>query len=101
MQIKVHSIHFDADTSLLEFVQEKVNKLDNFYDNIISGEVFLRLDKSDNRENKISEVKISIPGKELFAKKHGKSFEEATDETVEAIRRQILKFKGKQMDRTS
>lgn len=101
MQIKVHSIHFDADISLVNFVEERINKLDHFYDNIIGGEVFLRLDKSDSRENKISEVKISVPGKELFAKKHGKSFEEATDGAIEAIKRQIQKVKGKKMGRTA
>ena len=101
MQVKVHSIHFDADKTLIEFVQDRVNKLEHFYDHIIGGEVYLRLDKSESRDNKISEIKILIPGKELFAKKQGKSFEEATDETIAALRRQIEKVKGKQLDRTS
>lgn len=95
MQIKIHSIHFDADHKLLEFIQERMDKLDQFNENIVSGEVFLRLDKSDDNQNKISEIKLSIPGKELFAKKQAKSFEESTDEAVEALRRQILKNKPK------
>ncbi len=61
------------------------------------GEVFLRLDKSEDKANKIAEVKILIPGKELFAKKQCKSFEEATDTAVEALRRQIKKVKGKRL----
>ena len=101
MQIKVHSIHFDADKELVDFVQERINKLEQFYDHIIGGEVYLRLDRSDSRENKITEIKILIPGKELFAKKQGKTFEEATDDSIEAIRRQIQKVKGKLLGRTS
>ncbi|MEM7163487.1 MAG: ribosome-associated translation inhibitor RaiA [Bacteroidota bacterium] len=95
MQLQVHSIHFDADVKLVNFIKDRISKLDLYYDNIISGEVFLRLDKSDVRDNKIAEIKINIPGKEIFAKKQCKSFEEATDTTIEAIRRQIQKFKGK------
>ncbi len=95
MQLQVHSIHFDADVKLVNFIQERIKKLELYYDNIISSEVFLRLDKSDVRDNKIAEIKINIPGKEIFAKKQCKSFEEATDVTVEAVRRQIQKYKGK------
>ncbi len=95
MQVKVQSIHFDADIQLIAFIEEKLSKLGQFHDRIIRGDVFLRLDKSDNMENKIAEIKLSIPGKELFASKQCKSFEEATDSAVEALRRQISKHKEK------
>ena len=95
MKIKVQSIHFTADKKLLQFVEEKVDKLFQFYDSIIDSEVYLRLDKSDNTENKIAEVKINIPGKTLFAKEQCKTFEEATDVAIEALRKQITKQKEK------
>ncbi|MBL0339565.1 MAG: ribosome-associated translation inhibitor RaiA [Bacteroidetes bacterium] len=95
MKIKVQSIHFTADKKLLKFVEEKVDKLFQFYDSIIDSEVFLRLDKSDNSENKIAEIKINTPGKTLFAKEQCKTFEEATDIAVEALRKQITKHKEK------
>ncbi len=95
MDIQVHSIHFTADKKLLGFVNEKVNKLELFFDNIIASEVFLRLDKSTAKDNKIAEVKILIPGKELFAKKQCKSFEEAADLAVEALRKQVKREKEK------
>jgi hypothetical protein len=60
MKIKVQSIHFTADKKLLKFVEEKVDKLFQFYDNIIDSEVYLRLDKSENTENKIAEIKIPV-----------------------------------------
>jgi|SRR6218665_73659 len=95
MDIKVHSIHFKADQKLLDFIEEKVNKLQLFSDSIISSEVFLRLDKDSEKENKIAEIKILIPGKELFAKKQCKSFEEAADLCVGALETQVKKHKGK------
>jgi putative sigma-54 modulation protein len=61
----------------------------------VTSEVFLRLDKAQDKSNKIAEVRILLPGKELFAKKQSKTFEEATDLAVEALRRQVRKYKGK------
>ncbi len=98
MQVQVQSIHFDADRKLINFIEEKISKLTTFHDRIIKGEVFLRLDKSDVNENKIAEIKLSIPGKELFARKQCKSFEEATDVAVDALKRQIDKHKTKNGD---
>ena len=61
----------------------------------LSAEVYLRLDKDREKENKIAEIKLHVPGKEMFAKKQCKSFEEATNVAVEALRRQIMKEKSK------
>jgi len=95
MDIKVEAVHFDADKKLVDFVNERVNKLELFFDNIVSGEVHLKLGSNSENENKIAEIKIHVPGKEMFAKKQSKSFEEATDLCVEALRRQVKKHKEK------
>jgi len=93
MKITVQSIHFNADKGLLEFIQKKVDKLDTFYDNIINGEVYLRLEKVEDEANKITEIKLMLPGNQIFAKEQCKSFEEATDLCVESLRKQIDKHK--------
>lgn len=98
MDIKVNSVNFSADQKLITFVNDKVNKLQLFFDNIISAEVFLRVDKDQEKENKLAEIKILLPGKELFAKKQCKTFEEAADLATEALRRQVKKHKGKLVD---
>ena len=95
MKLKVQSIHFDADVKLLAYIQEKVDKLTHFYDHIIDGEVYLKIEKSNNSENKIMEIKIKVPGKILFAKEQRKTFEEATDLAVEALSKQVKKEKDK------
>ncbi|MDX1629132.1 MAG: ribosome-associated translation inhibitor RaiA [Fulvivirga sp.] len=96
MKLQMHSIHFDADQKLLDFIQRKVDKLETFYDRMVDGEVILRLNNT-GVENKTVEIKLNIPGQQLFAKEKAKSFEEATDLATEALRRQIRKFKIKQM----
>ena len=93
MKIRVQSIHFDADTKLLAFVQEKVDKLVHFYDHILGGEVFLRLDKSDDLQNKVVQILIQVPGQDLTARQQCRTFEEATDLAVEALSKQIIKHK--------
>ena len=95
MKITVQSIRFNADKKLLNFIQKKADKLDTFYDHIISGEVYLKLENVEDEANKITEIKLMLPGTQLFAKEQCKSFEEATDLAVECLRKQINKHKQK------
>lgn len=95
VNLKITSVHFDADKKLLEFIQEKVNKLGQYYDKIIDGDVILKVDNNPTGENKVAEIKLSVPGNDIFAKKQCKTFEEATDLAVEALRRQLKKHKEK------
>lgn len=95
MKITVQSIHFNADYKLQDFIQKKVDKLDQFFDQIISGEVYLKLENVEDEANKISEIKLIVPGMTMFAKEQCKTFEEATDLAIESLRKQITKHKDK------
>lgn len=95
MKLQMHSIHFDADSTLLDFIQRKVDKLETYYDRVIDGEVFLRVENDGQQENKMVEIKLNSPGNQFFAKEHSKSFEAGTDAAVEALRRQLKKHKEK------
>jgi putative sigma-54 modulation protein len=96
MKLQIHSIHFDADIKLLDFIQKKADKLDTFFERITSGEVYLRLEKGEHsRENKVVEIKLFIPGGSIFAKEQNISFEAAMDEAVESLKAQLKKYKEK------
>ena len=95
MNIKINSVHFDADTKLKDFIHQKMEKLSQFYDEFIDVEVFLRIDKAQDNDNKTAEIKITIPGHELFVDKHSKSFEQAIDDCIDSLKRQIKKHKDK------
>jgi putative sigma-54 modulation protein len=97
MKLQIQSVHFDADVKLTDFIQKRADKLDTFYDRIIDGEVILRLQQDNNRENKLVEIKLNLPGEQLFAEKKNTSFEAATDDAMEALRRQIKKYKEKKV----
>jgi putative sigma-54 modulation protein len=95
MNITIQSVKFDAADHLINFIEQKVSKLDVFFDAIIDAEVILRLDRSETTENKVAEVRLNVPGVELFAKKQSKTFEESVDLSCEAIRKQLIKKKEK------
>jgi putative sigma-54 modulation protein len=95
METQVHSIHFTADKKLIDFIHEKTAKLELIFDQIIACEVYLRLDKNDEKENKITEIKLLLPGKTIIAKKQCRTFEEAVDLSVDALRKQVGKYKEK------
>ena len=94
MKLQVHSIHFDADVKLINFIQRKLDKLETFYDRMVDGEVFLRLN-NEGKENKTVEIKLRVPGNNLFAVEKARSFEEAIDLAADALRIQLTKFKDK------
>ena len=94
MKLQVHSIHFDADIKLIDFIQRKLDKLETFYDRLVDGEVFLRLN-NEGKENKTVEIKLRVPVNQLFAIEKARSFEAATDLAADALRIQLTKFKNK------
>jgi len=98
MEIKTNAVNFTIDKKLVEYINDKVSKLELFFDQIITCEVFLKTDKSTEKENKYAGIKLIIPKSELFAEKQCKSFEEAIDLSVEALRKQIIKHKEKVRD---
>ena len=95
MQIQVQSIHFKADSALLRFIEEKLQKLTLFHSGILSADVFLRLDRDQDRENKCVEVKLNLAGPDLYSSRKATSFEEAAVEVSEALRRQLEKARNR------
>jgi putative sigma-54 modulation protein len=95
MNVQIHSVKFDADKKLIDFVNQKLNKLTQVGEEIVNAEVFLRLDNDIEKENKISEIRLELPGGPLFARKQSKTFEESMDEAIDAIKKQITRHKQK------
>ena len=93
MKIVIQTPDFKADQKLIDFVTEKVEKLGKFSDAILDAKVTLRLDRSDTRENKICEIRLGIPGNDLYASRQCKTFEEAASLSSDALRSQITSRK--------
>ena len=96
MNVQIQSVKFDADKRLVEFVQSKIDKLDRFAERSTGAEVILKLDKDHEKGNKVATITLHMPGEDLVADHRAKSFEEAVDEAIDALKRQLDKFKNKQ-----
>jgi len=95
MKVNINSVHFKTDKKLDLFITDKLNKLATVHTDLIGGEVMLKLANTDNPDNKIIEIRLLIKGYDLFAKKQSKSFEEATDIAIDALKKQLNKYKEK------
>lgn len=96
MEIRIQSIHFDATERLKAFIEKKVSKLEKFYEYINVAEVTLKVIKPETAMNKEVGIKLLIPSGDLYAEKVKDSFEEAISEALEALEKQLQKFKEKQ-----
>lgn len=96
MRVNVQTPNFVADSKLIEFTERRLSKLKQFYDHIVFADVFLKVQKTSEKQNKMIEVLLSIPGGDLICKKGGRSFEAGIDECVQSLERQLKKRKQKQ-----
>ena len=100
MKISVKSLHFHADAKLIEYVEKKLSRLSRYFERPVDAEVHLKLqDTGSNIQDKITEIRIHVPGGWMMDKKTGKSFESAVDESVDTLKRQLLRYKEKENNR--
>ena len=93
MKVNAQSVNFNADRKLLEFVQNRLDKLETFYDKVISSDVSLKVENTSSKENKIVEIKLNIPKDKFVVKKQCKTFEEAIDSACSSLERKLKKTK--------
>ena len=95
MKVNVQAVNFNVDRKLIGYVQERLDKLEKFYGKVVYSDVFFKLDNTSDKENKIAEIKISVPGDEFIVKKQCKTFEEAVEQAADSMERLLVKRKQK------
>ena len=93
MKWDIQTVGFNAKDDLLETTKERVQKLEKYYNPIIGSEVYLRLEYDEHKENKKVELKLNIPGEDVYADHQSDSFEHSLIEVIEKVRKQLLKKK--------
>lgn len=97
MNVKIQTVRFDADEKLVEYINQKLQKLQIFHDRIVKVDVFLKLDNVVHTiKDKIAEIRVHVPRHNFFAKTTSKSFEESFDEAFDSLLIQVKKKKEKQ-----
>lgn len=96
MNVNIQTVHFDADSKLVAYIEKKISKLTQFHDRITGVDIYLKLDNVvHNIKDKVAEIKVTIPRHEFFVKQSSKSFEESFDEALDAVITQIKRKKEK------
>ena len=96
MNVKIQTLHFEADSKLVEFIEKKVSKLSQFHERITKVDVFLKLDNVAHKiKDKVAEIKVHVPKHDLFVKHSSKSFEESFDFALESVITQMKRQKEK------
>ncbi len=94
MNISVKSFHFHADEKLIEYVDQKLSRLNRYFDRAVEAEVHLKLqDTGGPVHEKIAEVKIHVPGGWMMDKRSGRTFEAAISASADALKRQLTRYK--------
>ncbi|WP_273567717.1 ribosome hibernation-promoting factor, HPF/YfiA family [Maribacter halichondriae] len=95
MKVHAQSVNFNADGKLMDFIQNRLDKMETFYDKVISSDVYLKVENTSAKENKIVEIKLNVPKDNFVVKKQCKSFEEAVDSACSSLERKLIKRKEK------
>nr|WP_321246815.1 ribosome-associated translation inhibitor RaiA [uncultured Psychroserpens sp.] len=95
MKVNTQAVNFNADKKLIDFIQNRMDKLDMYYDKVIQSDVYLKVENTSDKENKIFEARVKVPGDSFIVKKQCKTFEEGADMAVSSLERQLKRRKEK------
>ncbi|MBK7434444.1 MAG: ribosome-associated translation inhibitor RaiA [Chitinophagaceae bacterium] len=96
MNVNIQTVHFDADSKLVSYIEKKLTKLPQFHEKITKVDVYLKLDNVVHTiKDKVAEIKVQVPRYEFFVKQSSKSFEESFDTALDALIIQIKRKKAK------
>ena len=93
MKVYTEAVQFKADQKLIEFIERKLAKMEQYFDRIIEARVILKLENSGQIKDKIAEVSLSVPGDTIFVKESNKTFEASIDSATDALKKQLIKYK--------
>ena len=95
MNVQIQSVKFDASSKLMEFIEKKLAKLDRVAEEATGVDVVLKLEKDDEKGNKIVVITLRMPGGDIRVEEQAHTFEEAVDSAKDVLKRQIEKRKDK------
>lgn len=95
MKINLQTVGFTPNEHLVAYVNEKLNKLDTYYDQIIAADVYMKIDNNNSKDNKVLDVRLEVPGDDIVVSKKGQAYEECVDLAADTLKKLIIKRKEK------
>lgn len=97
MDVIVQSLGFKAGEELESYIQQKLEKLTP-NEHIVRANVVLFLGPDKGTPNVYCEIRLEVPGNDLFVKEQSAAFEQAVDAAVNKLQGMLRKAKEKQED---
>ena len=98
MRVQLNAIQFKADKKLIQLIEKKLKKLEQLFSKIINAEIYLKLENSGKIKDKITELKLKVPGDTLIVKGMSKTFEGAIDQVIKTMIRVLKRYKQKKLN---
>jgi len=97
MKLNIRAVHFELTDDVRDYVADKVGKLDTYFKNIVLADVAIENHESESsgQHSYVAKVKLSIPGKDVFAEGTGADEFTALDNVEEKLKVQLERQKGK------
>ncbi|WP_179334521.1 ribosome hibernation-promoting factor, HPF/YfiA family [Winogradskyella costae] len=93
MTVNFQYVNIDVSDTLSELTEEKLEKLANKFEFLISAQVYFKHDEKDHEAGKICNIELSLPGPRIFATSNEKNYEMAMNETINDLTKQLKKRK--------
>lgn len=93
MTVNFQYVDVDVSDTLSAFTEEKLNKLANKFEFLISAQVYFKNDGNNHDAGKICNIELSLPGPRIFATSSEQNYEQAVNETISDLTRQLKKRK--------
>lgn len=94
MQTQITARHFEAKPNLKEYASNRLTRLQRYYDGITDAHVILTANNTTPTD-KHAEITLRVYKQRLAAQHAGMTYEEAIDQCVEGLRRQLIRYKAK------
>jgi len=94
MNLNLTGHHLEITPALRDYVQSKLERITNHFDNVIDVKVTLTVEKLIQK----AEATIHVPGSDLHAECSNGDMYSAIDLLADKLDRQVLKFKEKVSD---
>ena len=93
MTVNFQYVNTDVSSTLSAFIEDKLRKLAEKFEFLISAQVYVKHDNKDYEAGKICNVELSLPGPRIFATSNERTYEFAVTETINDLERQLEKRK--------
>lgn len=94
MQLSISGHHVDVTEALKNYVNEKIQRLERHFDQVIDVHVILSVEKLIQK----AEATMQVNGAKLFAEDRHEDMYAAIDSLIDKLDRQIIRHKEKLSD---